>query len=93
MMADREKVIRALECCINNEDCPNCPYDGTCRNMNHTLDRDALELLQNGGTKKPTPVWTIGDTPLYRCAGCGSLLLVKRQAYCHDCGLGVMWDG
>ena len=49
-MTDREKVIKGLECC-DNDDCDNCPYFrscvendfGTCR---ATLHRDALVLLK-----------------------------------------------
>lgn len=54
-MADREKVIKGLECCIlNNPDdkqrCSDCPYDGNCLNR---LKMDALELLKERKTTKP----------------------------------------
>lgn len=47
-MADREKVIRALECCIlrdpdDHARCSKCSYGGNCVNR---LKMDALELLK-----------------------------------------------
>ena len=45
-MADLEKVIKALECCINAGDCKNqCDYwpDNRCE---HFMMMDALELLK-----------------------------------------------
>lgn len=47
-MADREKVIRGLECCIlrdpdDHARCNKCPYDGNCVNR---LKMDALALLK-----------------------------------------------
>lgn len=51
-MADREKVIRGLECCTTFDSkgfplCEECPYadDGTCPELDQ-LHRDALELLK-----------------------------------------------
>lgn len=49
-MTNRDKVIKALECCITDgPDCPNdCPYIGDCnRKQLHT---DALDLLKRSFT-------------------------------------------
>ena len=51
-MADRDKVINALECCYCNfpkqMDCKNCPYDKICYHDKacSLMLRDALELLK-----------------------------------------------
>lgn len=54
-MVDREKVIRALECCIlrdpdDHARCSKCPYDGNCVNR---LKMDALELLKEQEPRVP----------------------------------------
>lgn len=48
-MADLEKVIRGLECCIlrdpdDHARCSQCPYESNCVNR---LKMDALELLSD----------------------------------------------
>lgn len=45
-MADREKVIKGLECCAYKKNCNECPYfkgNATCMD---DKDKDALELLK-----------------------------------------------
>lgn len=47
-MADREKVIKGLECCIlrdpdDKQRCSECPYEGNCVNR---LKMDALSMLK-----------------------------------------------
>ena len=55
-MADREKVIKGLEICVNRVpgkyDCNECPYeiDGNCCEIN--LSKDALELLKEQDEKE-----------------------------------------
>ena len=54
-MADREKVIKGLECCcehIEGMNCDHCPYDeeqteiGQINQCTSALSYDALELLK-----------------------------------------------
>ena len=45
-MADREKVMRGLECCNNNQDCENCSYSGVGM-CEYWLRYDALALLRD----------------------------------------------
>lgn len=47
-MADREKVIKGLECCNNPNDHENCPYNGAPHYniCTHQLLTDAIELLK-----------------------------------------------
>jgi hypothetical protein len=50
-MKDRNEVIRALKCCIKDEDLPcegNCPYSGEEGGVDKVM-ADALELLQVPG--------------------------------------------
>lgn len=52
-MADREKVIKGLECCseMSGDECQKCPYSSECLGVNCPvgmphLANDALELLK-----------------------------------------------
>lgn len=48
-MADREKVIRGLECCSNGRMCKECPYDEMGYEWTDCvipLGEDALSLLK-----------------------------------------------
>ena len=50
-MPDREKVIKALELCIADIECTNCPYAEECFSMDceqyaEPMMRDALALLK-----------------------------------------------
>ena len=47
-MAELEKVINGLTCCINHNDCKKCPYANEYDTTFDCIDRtrkDALELL------------------------------------------------
>ena len=50
VMPDREKVIKALECCtkLDNVECKQCPYENGCfcRGRSIRLLRDAFALLK-----------------------------------------------
>ena len=46
-MADREKVIRGLECCTGiHEHCNECPYDVGISFCHIALKKDILDLLK-----------------------------------------------
>ena len=45
-MPDREKVINAIECCIDGCLCAECDYEGTEGCWNKVLLTDALALLK-----------------------------------------------
>lgn len=82
-MADREKVIKALECCIAGDSCiSDCPYfrevpmtDGRCITA---VQKDALELLKEQKPKIGTWQWKIHGK-----AGSGGTL---GEAICDQCG-------
>ena len=49
-MPDREKVIKALECCTSADGCCDCPYGNNRRGTDHcqlNSTRDALILLRD----------------------------------------------
>ena len=92
-MTDLEKVIKALEICVGENDfsaCINekCPYiggskDGYCIT---NLERDALALLKEQEAVKPT--WSQGK-PF--CGACG--LRIRGGKICSECGTPILWEG
>ena len=91
-MADREKIIKGLECCIlrNPDDhtrCSQCPYSGNCVNR---LKIDALELLKD----EPSEVLNVEKFSCYHgnCPACGKKIHYKNTNYCPYCGKRVKWE-
>ena len=89
-MADREKVVKAIEGCINEGSfCNKCDYDGcvfqhgSC--VKDLLD-DALALLKEQEAVKPT--WGRGK-PF--CGACG--LQIRGGKFCSECGKPILWEG
>ena len=104
-MADLEKVIKGLECCILRDPddklrCSECPYEGNCVNR---LKQDTLSLLKAQEPKSPR--FTVAyDKIFYACDNCGKSLVVMANSeglvlqqhlpkYCSECGQAVKWDG
>lgn len=89
-MADREKVVKAIEICYFGEhNCTECElfYVEDC---NDKLMRDALELLK--------PVEPIEERLneidcIYRCGNCKTHFYYRQQKYCAICGRMAKWDG
>lgn len=96
-MPDREKVIKALACCvfpvskgfpyqshIADEGCEavECPYRGDCDQML----LDALELLKEQEAVKPIRLenW-------WKCPSCSGNI-VANMKYCPGCGKAVKWE-
>lgn len=90
-MVDREKVIKALECCAYKQNCIECPYykgNSTCMD---DKDKDALELLKEQEAKiltvnqledaLDTVVWL--ETPVSENLADGYSLIM---AYSHKYG-------
>lgn len=42
---NREQIIKALECCAEQEVCGTCPFEGKCGGMEYLLD-NALSLIR-----------------------------------------------
>ena len=95
-MPDREKVIRGIEACIQDQPkCGKCPYfrNDECKSG---LRPDALELLKEQEAVKP-------DHPeeVWLCGNCGEIVgwddwVIStddvRHNYCPKCGRKVKWD-
>lgn len=86
-MADRGKVIKALECCAQmaGNMCRKCPYANECEEAKGLLAgaahlaADALELLK-AQEPKPPRFAVAFDKIYYACDNCGKSLLVVINA-------------
>ena len=94
-MADKEKVIKGLEICVNRVpgkyDCNECPYeiDGNCCEIN--LAKDALKLLKEQEAVEPIP--PTDESDLWKCGNCKhQLFRCTHQRYCEMCGREVKWE-
>ena len=97
-MADREKVIKALEWCQENA-CGGCPYD-THNNKSCEISDDILTLLKEQ-EKKETPmtmerinVVKVDGNDFYKgfCPACKTLQYGIKSKYCDQCGQAVKWE-
>jgi hypothetical protein len=91
---DMEKVIKGLECCINNEratpDCMGCPYaeiNGICTGL-HKLHGDALALLKAQEQKPISASIVDSDGGLMHWWACGNCQapINPEDRFCHECG-------
>lgn len=73
-MPDLEKVIKALECCLEDEardlkcwengDYPDCPYNDNVDGCMGRLNRDALALLKAQEQRRRLEVHNIGNVDI-----------------------------
>ena len=96
-MADREMVIKGIECLTADEITCNtdCPYFSGVGCVNVIL-RDALELLKEQEPKTAiTNPEKYGDY-LKHCPSCETVLPISSQygrtKFCHLCGQAVKWN-
>lgn len=87
----REKVIKGLECCVNDlGECKVCPYaeDEEMGKVacGKNLYSDALALL-----KAQEPVEPKQYEGTSYCGNCGDPIN-KLDNYCHECGRAVKWE-
>lgn len=104
-MANREKVIKGLECCASNrmrrEDCEamDCAYlDLEEKGCIHQLIRDALALLKAQEPKPPIITENAYGWKFYHCPSCGREFYgdrlhgrMNKTAFCDKCGQAVKW--
>lgn len=98
-MADREKIIKGLECCsqMAGAACNECPYVNECEEgllagVAHLAD-NALSLIKE---QEPMPCGKkikAGDVILdfYECGYCKNAIR-KPWQYCPFCGKAVKWE-
>ena len=107
-MIDREKVIKALECAIDENHygfkrCHDCDYRKDIDHFQYVCDgdkciADAIALL-----KAQEPIAPIrrsahaqgADDVWYECGNCGEFLSVNRYStkqFCAKCGRAVKWE-
>lgn len=99
---DREKVIKALECCYCNfpkqMDCKNCPYDKICYHDKacSLMLRDALALLKEQETVEPyqhDAVWLCGNCTKEVVGWTDDITGEDiRYPFCRQCGRSVKWN-
>ena len=100
-MVDKEKVIRAMECCAVGAECDHCPYSSMNQSGHegcYQMHADALALL-----KAQEPVEPKLDVDEWRCGNCGhklehqellgdNVLFHEQYNYCPNCGRAVKWE-
>ena len=102
-MADREKVIKAIECCVvNHTRCFDdndklCPYFSTKVYMCEIeLLKDALALLKQEAVEPYVTgrgeTFETAETWWYACGNCHEALDVSDK-YCRHCGRSVKRNG
>jgi hypothetical protein len=105
-MADREKVIKGLECCKNtdmNFDCDTvcgdshnkCPYrepenEAVGSCMNNLIN-DAIALLEAQEPIAPHDYDPVIYGHRYTCGNCHHSLW-RNDNYCSQCGKAVKWE-
>jgi hypothetical protein len=99
-MADREKVIKGLEICVDRVPgkytCNECPYEIDGNYCETNLAKDAIALLkeQEAVEPKKTAYQRVDHTIAcrYRCGTC-DMSIFPSYKYCPFCGQAVKWDG
>ena len=96
-MADREKVINALEICAEGFSCPkDCPYWMECNDLEKPmfveLAKDALSLLKD--QEAVEPILGVGECPCetwFVCPVC-KISVMQFDNYCSHCGRMLKWN-
>lgn len=96
----REKVIKGLEWCMNEEhDCyreKGCPYENEGEDIGckYALHRDALALLKAQEPKPISASIVDSDGGLMHWWACGNCQapINPEDKFCHECGRAVKWE-
>ena len=100
-MPDREKVIKGLECCMNEYTVCRvcgCPYYGRGDNLHdcyEKLSTDAIALLKAQEPVEPiASEYTALDNRKKLHIVCGNCCrcINEDDSYCWHCGRAVKWD-
>ena len=96
---DREKVIKALECCSRPaiRKCKECPYESYCYHdsLCDITIHDALALLKEQEAVEPkTGHWIYKKCDdMFMCSSCGKYSIRNDYPYCHWCGVKMKQKG
>ena len=91
-MADREKVIKALEiCAVGTNSCEKCPLKDKCHGVSNAAMVAAIKLLKEQEPKLVKIKTNVYETKHYYCSNC-SEWFEKRNLYCYRCGQAVKRD-
>lgn len=102
---DREKVIKALEYCRDNElvnDCNKCDYGGKTGVFCIGMINDVLTLLKEQEAVEPSFKQDKDGIFVWCCGSCGAYMyhiydgIDKAKEYakfCRQCGKPVLWGG
>ena len=84
-----EKVIKGLECCIDDSDgiCNECPYKGACIE----LKSDALAMLKAREPVEPARRRRHGQIGYSCFCGMCGYGIGRNEKYCALCGRPVKW--
>lgn len=103
-MPDREKVIKTIDGCINDDSfCNKCDYEGCVfrhGSCEKDLLADALALLKEQEAVKPK---YNARSNWYECGSChfsmtsgmhckGELIPAYKVGFCAKCGKAVKWE-
>ena len=96
-MDKREKVIKGLECCVNDlGECEVCPYDEGKGKLacGKNLYSDALALLKAQVPVKPEMImYTGAGIGISNCPQCGCKIdEYHNDKFCGSCGQAVKWE-
>ena len=104
-MADRENVIRGLECCDGYcDDETGCPYSDEFEpfDCQEQLRADAIALLKAQEPIAPIQGADDQDEDIFCCGSCGAVVgetflappgeCEVRHNYCPECGRAVKWE-
>ena len=93
-MAELEKVINGLTCCINHNNCKKCPYANEYDTTFDCIDRtrkDALELLKKQLKTKVVFMRNSDGSFQTECGNCGTYL-DKAYSRCPKCQKELDWN-
>lgn len=96
-MADIEKVIKGLDCCLGVNNCDierneDCPYKDLpiCATF---LRSDVIALLKEQEAVKPKCKERMGEFVAGLCPTCGKVINnVQNVKACGKCGQAVKWE-
>lgn len=107
-MADREKVMKAIDICLGHGYCKDCEYHSagyyTAQNCRKQMMIDVLALLKEQEAMEPIEEFRKGaNCHVYHCKRCGNIVgtilggkrpiaKLSIEHFCDVCGQAVKWE-